>query len=128
MTDMLIFSIGFACLAVINLYRLVKGPTGADRMVAADSVDILLCCAMVLFSLYSGRGVYLDIAIISALLYAIFIMNSASTAIKIAVIALLVITINPIGAHAIAKGAYRAGIRPDKPMETDDYGRDLEDE
>ena len=67
MTDILIFSIGFACLAVINLYRLIKGPTGADRMVAADSVDILLCCAMVLFSLYSGRGVYLDIAIISAL-------------------------------------------------------------
>ena len=53
---------------------------------------------------------------------------SAATAIKIAVIALLIITINPIGAHAIAKGAYRAGIRPEKRMETDDYGRDLEDE
>jgi multicomponent Na+:H+ antiporter subunit G len=55
-------------------------------------------------------------------------MNSAATAIKIAVIALLIITVNPIGAHAIAKGAYRAGIRPEKRMETDDYGRDLEDE
>ena len=39
MTDILIFSVAFACLAVINLYRLI-----------------------------SGRGVYLDIAIISALL------------------------------------------------------------
>ena len=65
---------------------------------------------------------------LGALLYAIFIMGSAATAIKIAVIALLIITINPIGAHAIAKGAYRAGIRPEKRMETDDYGRDLEDE
>lgn len=65
---------------------------------------------------------------LGALLYAIFIMGSAGTAIKIAVIALLIITVNPIGSHAIAKGAYRAGIRPDKPMETDDYGRDLENE
>ena len=68
MTDILIFSVAFACLAVINLYRLIKGPTGADRMVAGDAADALLCCAMILFSIFSGRGVYLDIAIISALL------------------------------------------------------------
>ena len=64
MTDILIFSVAFACLAVINLYRLIKGPTGADRMVAGDAADALLCCAMILFSIFSGRGVYLDIAII----------------------------------------------------------------
>ena len=68
MTDLLIFAVFFAVLAVMNLYRLVKGPSAADRMVAADSADILICCAMVLFSVYSGRGIYLDIAIISALL------------------------------------------------------------
>ena len=60
MTDILIFSVAFACLAVINLYRLIKGPTGADRMVAGDAADALLCCAMILFSIFSGRGVYLD--------------------------------------------------------------------
>ena len=65
---------------------------------------------------------------IGALLYAIFVMGSAGTAIKVAVIALLIITVNPIGSHALAKGAYRSGIRPDKPMEIDDYGRDLENE
>lgn len=68
MTDLAIFAVFFGVLAVINLYRLAKGPTAADRMVAGDSTDILISCAMVLFSLYSGRGVYLDIAIISALL------------------------------------------------------------
>lgn len=68
MTDLAIFAVFFAALAVINLYRLIKGPTAADRMVAGDSADVLLCCAMVLFSVYSGRGIYLDIAIISALL------------------------------------------------------------
>ena len=67
MTDMLIFAILFAALAAMNLYRLAKGPNAADRMVAGDSMDNLICCAMVLFSLYSGRGVYLDIAVLSAL-------------------------------------------------------------
>ena len=31
-----------------------------DRMVAADTADVLLCCAMLLFSIYSGKGIYLD--------------------------------------------------------------------
>ncbi len=68
MTDLMIFAVLFGALAVINLVRLVKGPTAADRMVAGDCADVLICCAMILFALYSGRGVYLDIAIISALL------------------------------------------------------------
>ena len=66
--EMLIMAVAFAFLAFLNLYRLVKGPSAADRMVAGDSIDILVCCAMVLYSLYSGRGIYLDIAVICALL------------------------------------------------------------
>lgn len=68
MTDLLVFSLLFGLLAVLNLYRLIKGPTAADRMVAGDSADLLVACAMILFSLYSGRGIYLDIAIICAML------------------------------------------------------------
>ena len=66
--EMLIMSVAFVFLAFLNLYRLMKGPNAADRMVAGDSIDILICCAMVLYSLYSGRGIYLDIAVICALL------------------------------------------------------------
>ncbi len=62
---------------------------------------------------------------IGALLYAIFYMDSPATIVKILVIAMLIITTNPVGAHAIAKGAYRAGIRPRKRMETDDFRRDF---
>ena len=68
MTDLVIFSVFFAVLALMNLYRLMKGPSAADRMVAADSADITICCAMILFSVYSGRGIYLDIALVCALL------------------------------------------------------------
>ena len=58
MIELVIFSALFALFALINLYRLIKGPTAADRMVAGDSADIL----------YTGRGIFLDVAIISALL------------------------------------------------------------
>ena len=63
--------------------------------------------------------------IVGGALYAFFVMGSVATGVKILLIGLLIITINPIGAHAIAKGAYRSGIRPDKEMEIDDYGRDI---
>ena len=63
--------------------------------------------------------------IVGGALYAFFVMGSVSTGVKILLIGLLIITINPVGAHAIAKGAYRSGIRPDKEMEIDDYGRDF---
>ena len=53
-------------------------------------------------------------------LYAFFVMGSVATGVKILLIGLLIITINPVGAHA-----YRSGIRPDKEMEIDDYGRDI---
>lgn len=64
---------------------------------------------------------------LGALLYAIFIMGSAATAVKVLVICGLILVTNPVGAHAIAKGAYQAGIRPDKPMETEDYRRDFDE-
>ena len=67
-TDLIIFAVLFAAFAALSLIRLVKGPTSADRMVAGDAADVLVCCAMILFSLYSGRGIYLDISIICALL------------------------------------------------------------
>ena len=50
-----------------------------------------------------------------------------AAAVKIAVIAALVIAVNPIGAHAIAKGAYRSGVRPERKMEMDDFRRDFDE-
>ena len=65
--------------------------------------------------------------VIGAALYAFFVMGSPSAGVKVLVIGLLVITINPVGAHAIAKGAYRHGVRPDKEMEIDDFRRDFDE-
>ncbi len=64
---------------------------------------------------------------LGSLLYAIFIMHSPATAVKVGVIVTLVLVTNPVGAHALAKGAYQSGIRPEKKMETDDYRRDFDE-
>ena len=63
--------------------------------------------------------------ILGGALYAFFVMGSVGTGMKVLLIGLLILTVNPVGAHAIAKGAYKSGIRPDKEMEIDDYGRDI---
>ena len=64
-------------------------------------------------------------AMLGALLIAIFVKADAGAAVKIGVIALMILVTNPLGSHAIAKGAYKAGIRPEKKMDVDDLGRDL---
>ena len=67
MIELLVFGIFFAFMAVCLLWRVAKGPNAADRIVAVDGADNLLCCAMILFALFSGRGIYLDIALVGAL-------------------------------------------------------------
>ena len=68
MLELLIFAVYFTVLAIASLVRVAKGPSAADRMVAGDSADVLVCCAMILFSIYSGRGIYLDVAVVGAIL------------------------------------------------------------
>ena len=68
MNEFVFFGICFIVLALTLIIRLVKGPSVADRAVAADSMDLLTDMALILFALYSGRGVYLDIALVTAIL------------------------------------------------------------
>ena len=107
--DVLIF-IG-AIFATAGTIGVLKMPDTYSRMQASTCISTL-----------GMLGVALG-----ALLYAIFVIGSASTAIKVCVIALLIFITNPVGAHAILKGAYRHGIRPEKPMEVDDFRRDFDE-
>ena len=68
MNELIFFAICFVVLALTLLYRLIKGPSVVDRAVSADSIDILADMALILFALYSGRGIYLDIALVTAVL------------------------------------------------------------
>ena len=99
-----------AFFALVGVLGILRMPDAFCRMQASTCVNTL-----------GVLGVTLG-----ALLQAIFVMGSPAAAVKIAVIGLLILVTNPVGAHAIAKGAYKAGIRPETPMETDDLGRDSE--
>ncbi len=68
MPELLFFAVCFIVLALCLLFRLIQGPSVVDRAVTADSIDILSDMALILFALYSGRSVFLDIAFITALL------------------------------------------------------------
>ena len=68
MTGLLIAAIVLVVLAIALLYRIFRGPTAADRIAALDALDLIVALALALYSLYTGRGIYLDIALVVALL------------------------------------------------------------
>ena len=68
MIEFLIAAIADVALNFGLLYRVFKGPTAADRMCAADALDLVSASALMLYSLYSGRSIYLDISMVVALL------------------------------------------------------------
>lgn len=67
-TILVIGAIVFSFLATLLFIRFVIGPTAADRMLAVDMIDSLACIVLVFYSLYDGRPIFLDIAIVTALL------------------------------------------------------------
>lgn len=63
-----VVSIILAILSLILLYRVFKGPNIIDRVLAADSIDIILGIIMILFGAIEGRAMYLDLGLIITLL------------------------------------------------------------
>ena len=63
-----IVAILLAILALILLYRVFKGPNIIDRVLAADSIDIILGIVMILSGTIEERAMYLDLGLIITLL------------------------------------------------------------
>lgn len=53
---------------LLALFRFLKGPTPADRVVAFDTLTLMTVTLIVIIALAEGRGIYLDVAVIYALL------------------------------------------------------------
>ena len=53
---------------LLALGRFVLGPTRLDRVVAFDVLTIIAITFIVLAALIQGRGIYLDVALVYALL------------------------------------------------------------
>jgi multicomponent Na+:H+ antiporter subunit F len=53
---------------LLALWRFILGPTAADRIIAFDGLTIVSITGIVLGALAEGRGIYLDVALVYALL------------------------------------------------------------
>jgi len=63
-------AIGFACLALalaLNLWRLLAGPTRADRILAVDTMTINAIALIVLFCVHEGSTTYFEAALLLAM-------------------------------------------------------------
>jgi len=66
---------GFATVATIILsiamllamYRMIKGPSMPDRIVALDCIAVIAISIMVLYAIKTGEALFLDVAIAMAL-------------------------------------------------------------
>ena len=66
----ILFSIALGIVLVSILlatWRLLAGPTGPDRAVALDALTIISVSLMATIALIAGRSIYLDVALVYAL-------------------------------------------------------------
>ena len=63
-----IASILIGAAVCLTFVRLVKGPTLADRVVSVDLIGVLLVCLLVLMSGVTSQEVFLDVAMVVALI------------------------------------------------------------
>jgi len=55
-------------LMLLAMLRLLKGPTSADRVVALDAINTLVVASMILLGVVFKQVVFVDVAIVYALL------------------------------------------------------------
>lgn len=53
---------------IVVLFRLVKGPSTSDRVVALDTLGVSLICLIGLFSIFVETSFYLEIILLLAIL------------------------------------------------------------
>lgn len=60
-----------------GVVRLVKGPTAVDRVIAIDLLTIVSMSLIVLIAHYTGRFIYVDVAIVYGLLSFLGVLSVA---------------------------------------------------
>ncbi len=53
---------------LLALWRFFQGPSDADRIVAFDTLTVIALTGIALIAYLEGRGIYLDVALVYALL------------------------------------------------------------
>ncbi len=63
----MIYTLCFICLAValvLTAFRLFRGPSAADRVLAIDLLAVTTAAAVLLYVLVSGERVFLDVVVV----------------------------------------------------------------
>lgn len=56
--------------AILTFYRVIKGPSVPDRIVAMNSIGVMFLLVLVLLSYYFERKIFIDVALVyGALLF-----------------------------------------------------------
>jgi multicomponent Na+:H+ antiporter subunit F len=66
-TYLIVLGVLLLCV-VIALIRVIKGPTAPDRIVGLDTINTIVIVSLVIFGLAAGSIIYIDVAIVYALL------------------------------------------------------------
>jgi multicomponent Na+:H+ antiporter subunit F len=53
---------------IMAIIRVIKGPTAPDRVVGLDTINTIVIVSMVIFGIAAGSIIYIDVAIVYALL------------------------------------------------------------
>jgi multicomponent Na+:H+ antiporter subunit F len=53
---------------LMSLIRVIKGPTAPDRIVGLDTINTLVVVGMIIFGVSAGSVIYIDVAIVYAIL------------------------------------------------------------
>ena len=99
-----VFIAGGCFFAFAGAVGLVRMPDTFSRMQSSTNITTL--------------GVLLTL--IGAFLYFLIVKGSWGSAAKVVVIGVLTVLANPVGGHAIARAAYRIGIRPEQGLAVDE--------
>ena len=106
---LVILSILFALAGVVGIIRM---PDSFCRMQSSTNI-----------STFGVLGV-----IIAGILYSIIYLGDVSMAVKLGVLGVFYIVTSPISGHAIAKAAYRHGVKPSKQTVVDKLKEDMKNE
>ncbi|CAB49619.1 monovalent cation/H+ antiporter complex subunit F [Pyrococcus abyssi] len=63
-----VYLILIAIATLLSMYRVFRGPTTVDRLVAVDIMTTITVGLMVLLALYYKRMIFLDVALVYAVL------------------------------------------------------------
>ena len=99
-----VFIVGGCFFAFAGTVGLIRMPDAFSRMQSSTNITTL--------------GVLLTLT--GAFLYFLIVKDSWGSAAKVLVIGVLTVLANPVGGHAIARAAYRIGVRPKAGFKVDD--------